>query len=371
VPDVDHLYALPLEEFIPARDAAAKELRKAGDRETAAIVAKLAKPTPPAWTANQVAREHPDLIEAMLDAGEELRVAQEAAVAGAGARGLRDATLAERRAVDAVMATAVGYKPAGKPLSRAMADRLRTTLHAAAGDEAIREALAHGRLVDEAQAGGAWPFALEPSPPGERPAKKRAAKRDADGDRGAAATKRGAAEGDGGEAATKRGAAAAPGAAGDGAATKRGAAAAAGAAGDGAAAKRGAATAGGATKRGAKPSKLTDEEKAAERERKAGEAREAAERERAEREARKALEAELREARTSLRVRERVFTGASEDAEAARDAVSQAKAALEQARKAVEDAVAEAEAAERVREQAGAALDQARDTVARLEEKLD
>ena len=37
MPDVDHLYALPLEEFTPARDAAAKEIRRAGDRETAAM----------------------------------------------------------------------------------------------------------------------------------------------------------------------------------------------------------------------------------------------------------------------------------------------------------------------------------------------
>src|SRR4051812_38781231 len=181
MPDVDHLYALPLEEFTPARDAAAKETRKAGDRETAAIVAKLGKPTPPAWTANQVAREQPELIEAMLEAGEELRVAQEAAVSGGGARGLRDATLAERRAVDAGMTAAAAYKPAGKPLSRAMADRLRTTLHAAAGDETIREALAEGRLVDEAQAGGAWPFALDPAPREDRATKRRAAKSRAGG----------------------------------------------------------------------------------------------------------------------------------------------------------------------------------------------
>jgi hypothetical protein len=262
----------------------------------------------------------------MLQAGEELRVAQEAAVSGGGGRGLREATLAERRAVDAVMTAAVNYKPAGKPLSRAMTDRLRTTLHAAAGDEAIREALAHGRLVDEAQAGGAWPFALEPSPSEERPAKQKPAAKKA----GATATKRSSAKADEEAGATKRGAA----------------------------------------KAKPKP-KLSDAERAAERERKEAEAREAAEREKAEREARKALETELREARTSLRVRERVFGGASEDADAARDAVSQAKAELEQAQKAVEDAIAEAEAAEHVREQARDALDEARDTVAKLEERLD
>ena len=66
----------------PARDAAAKEIRKAGDRETAAIVAKLPKPTPAAWTANQVAREQPELIEALLEAGDALREAQEAARLG-------------------------------------------------------------------------------------------------------------------------------------------------------------------------------------------------------------------------------------------------------------------------------------------------
>src|SRR4051794_40608125 len=283
MPDVDHLYALPLEEFTPARDAAAKEIRKAGDRETAAIVAKLPKPTPAAWTANQVAREQPELIEAMLEAGEELRVAQEAAVPGGGGRGRRDAPLAERRAVEAVRAAARGYKPAGKPLSRAMADRLRTTLHAAASDDAIREALAEGRLFDEAQAGGAWPFALEPTPHAERATKKRAAAKRgaakaADDDASSAATKR---------AAAKRGAAKA----GDdasSAATKR------------AAAKRGAANAG--DDAGGAAAKRDDAAEQRERERKEAEARAAAEREAA---ARKALEGELREARTSLRVRER------------------------------------------------------------------
>ena len=118
-----------------------------GDRETAARVAKLPKPTPAAWTANQIAREHPDVIATLLDAGAALRAAQDAALAGGGAEQLRAATQAERRAVEAVMQAAADLKPGGKPLSRAMADRLRTTLHAAAGDPELRAALADGRLV--------------------------------------------------------------------------------------------------------------------------------------------------------------------------------------------------------------------------------
>ena len=348
MPDVDHLYGLALEEFTPARDAAAKELRKAGDRETAALVAKLPKPTPAAWTANQVAREQPELIEAMLAAGEALREAQEAAVSGAGGRGLRDATLAERGAVDAVMAAATGYRPAGKPLSRAMTDRLRTTLHAAAGDEAIRAALAEGRLVDEAQAGGAWPFALEPAAPEERGAAKQRARKGESG-----TTRAGRKAGTGAGAKTRGG-------------DKAGEAGAGGKASpDEAGGKTRPDEADAKTRAGGKGGTRAEDEAAA-RERAEAEGRAEAERQ-----ARQAMEAELRDARGSLRVRERVFAGAEEDAVAAKDAVTHARAALEQAQKAAEDAVADAEAAQKVLAEARKALDQARDDVARLEERLD
>lgn len=162
---VDRLYGLPLEQFTPQRDLAARELRRAGDREAAGEIAKLPKPTPAAWTANLIAREQPELIEALLEAGEALRGAQEEALAGGGGAPLREAMGAQRRAVDAVMTAAQAYRPAGRALSRAMADRLRTTLQAAAGDEALSAALAAGRLVDEAQAGGAWPLGPEPEGP--------------------------------------------------------------------------------------------------------------------------------------------------------------------------------------------------------------
>ncbi len=285
----EHLYGLALEEFIPARDATAREVRRGGDRETAAKIAKLPKPTPAAWTANQVAREQPELIEALLDAGAGLRAAQESAVAGHGARGLREATLAERAAVDAVMSAAAAHRPGGRPLSRAMADRLRTTLHAAAGDEGIRAALAAGRLVSEAQAGGAWPFALEASAPAETPAEKPRPK--------------------------------------------------------------------------PKPRAKDDaDEEARAREAAEHEAEERAKREAAE--ARKALEAELREARGALRVRDRVASGAAEDA-------AKAQERLEAAERELEEAQSEAEASARVLEEARAALGEARDTVARLEERLD
>jgi hypothetical protein len=175
MPDpADRLYGLPLESFTAERDAAARELRRGGDREAAGELAKLPKPTPAAWAANQLARGQPELIRDLLEAGDALREAQDAAVGGGDGAELREAAAAERRAVDAALAAAGRLKPAGRPLSRAMADRLRATLHAAAADEDIRAALAAGRLASEAEAGGAWPLAASAPPSG---AAKRAAPR--------------------------------------------------------------------------------------------------------------------------------------------------------------------------------------------------
>src|SRR3954467_11927979 len=83
------LYGLPLEEFIRERDATARELRKAKERDAAAEVAKLPKPSQASGAANTLARERRDLVDALLAAGDGLRAAQEGAVAGKGAGALR------------------------------------------------------------------------------------------------------------------------------------------------------------------------------------------------------------------------------------------------------------------------------------------
>ena len=171
------LYSLPLEDFTRERDATARELRKAKEREAAEQVGKLPKPTQAAWAANALVREHRDLIDALLDAVDDLREAQEAAVAGKGAEALRDAAAAERAAVDALVTAGKKLKPSGRKPSAATLERLRTTLQAAATDEEVRDALDRGRVVADAEGGGAWglvPGADVPATP--RPAKRRAAK---------------------------------------------------------------------------------------------------------------------------------------------------------------------------------------------------
>src|SRR3954452_14051622 len=139
---VARLYGLPPEDFTAERNALAAELRAEGDSAGAAAVKTLRKPTAAAWAVNQLARSEPDLVEALLGAGGELRQAQRQAASGKGAAQLRAAAEAERAAVEALM----GAAPAalGRVPVAALADSMRNTLHAASSDDDARERLASG-----------------------------------------------------------------------------------------------------------------------------------------------------------------------------------------------------------------------------------
>jgi hypothetical protein len=143
---IDELYGLPLEDFVPQRDALVKRLRGDGDREGAAAVKKLPKPTRAAWAVNRLAREHPQEVHALVDAGEALAGAQEQLLQGAGADVLRGAADAARRLVDALAAEA----PADGPTR----EKVRATLHAATVDGDVRAEVASGRMVKERSASG-------------------------------------------------------------------------------------------------------------------------------------------------------------------------------------------------------------------------
>jgi hypothetical protein len=151
---LDRLYGLPAGEFTAARDALARELRGAKRRDEAAEVKGLRRPTAPAAAINQLAREEPALMDALLDAARGLREVQERLLEGeAGRDELRAAADAERRAVGALVAAAGGLPEAP---SAAALEKVRATLHAAATDDAVRDAIARGRLDREAESSGAW-----------------------------------------------------------------------------------------------------------------------------------------------------------------------------------------------------------------------
>ncbi|HET7294368.1 MAG TPA: hypothetical protein VFM88_18230 [Vicinamibacteria bacterium] len=70
------LYARPLAEFTPARDALAAELRKNGAREDAARVKALPKPAVSPWAVNQLHHHAREQVAAFFEAVARLREAQ-------------------------------------------------------------------------------------------------------------------------------------------------------------------------------------------------------------------------------------------------------------------------------------------------------
>ncbi|MGH2690718.1 MAG: hypothetical protein ACRDKW_18195, partial [Actinomycetota bacterium] len=71
--DLDELFAAAPAGFVATRDALAKRLKHAGERDAAAEVARLSKPTAVAWALNQLARRERGQVDALLRADEHLR----------------------------------------------------------------------------------------------------------------------------------------------------------------------------------------------------------------------------------------------------------------------------------------------------------
>jgi hypothetical protein len=168
--EADDLYGLPLDAFVPERDALAKRLRADGRRGAADEIKALRKPSVAAWAVNQVVRTQPKEARALWQAGDALIAAQEALLAGTGdAAALRTAVEDERAAVDGLLEAARGLLTgAGRDLGETTIERVRETLHAGAIDAEARADVAAGRAVRERAHAGLGPFGAAPESPAAR-----------------------------------------------------------------------------------------------------------------------------------------------------------------------------------------------------------
>jgi hypothetical protein len=151
----DELFGLPPEEFVAARDELARRLRREGDAEAAKQVKALRRPSLSAWAVNRLARERGRALGPLLAAGERLRAAHQAALAGEGAAELRSAAKAEREAVAGLVETALELlREAGHPTTDATRDRVAATLHAAAASPEAADLVRNGRLTTDLDPSG-------------------------------------------------------------------------------------------------------------------------------------------------------------------------------------------------------------------------
>ncbi|WP_063058758.1 hypothetical protein [Nocardia sienata] len=138
------LYGLMPAEFVAARDARAGAAKESGDRELAAAITALRKPTVAAWAVNTLVRAAPREVDALLRLGAELRTAQRQL---SGAR-LRELTRQRRQVVDA-LAERAGEVAAdqGRPVSESVLRQVSETLTAALADSDIAERVRSGTLA--------------------------------------------------------------------------------------------------------------------------------------------------------------------------------------------------------------------------------
>lgn len=140
----DELYALTPVQFTAARDERARQVRAAGQRDEAAAIKKLPRPTASAWLVNQLGRAAPDRMARLYELGAELEEAQRTL---AGDR-LRELSVQRRQVINELLPAASDLAgQAGQPASAAVLGEVRTTLEAALADAGARAAVRSGRLT--------------------------------------------------------------------------------------------------------------------------------------------------------------------------------------------------------------------------------
>ncbi|GAA5026160.1 hypothetical protein GCM10023258_19690 [Terrabacter aeriphilus] len=141
---VEQLYAAPPTRFTALRSELVAEARSAGERDLAASIGALRKPTTAAWAVNHFVRSRPDELEQLRSFAELLREAQRTLDADqlrllGRERATRVDAVAERIAEEAAQA--------GQRLGAGVAQEVRDTLTALIADEDAEASVLTGSLV--------------------------------------------------------------------------------------------------------------------------------------------------------------------------------------------------------------------------------
>jgi len=144
------LYALPFDEFVAARTAAAKDAA-ASNKTLAQAIRTLPKPSVAAWTINMLAHHSPDAVQRLRTLGQTMQEAQ----ASLDAAALRELAKERRK----LLGTAVGEarlaaEKQGRKISGAVATEVEETLRAATADLAAGAAIESGLLLRGLSADG-------------------------------------------------------------------------------------------------------------------------------------------------------------------------------------------------------------------------
>jgi hypothetical protein len=155
IPGVDALFEGELETFVERREELMRRLKKDGEKDAAAVVKQLRKPTTVMWAVNQVARRDRAAIDDLVKAAGKVRAAQARAVQGKDTGLLRSTTNDWRNRVRSLAAEV------GKLAGAQHRDDAAATFEAASTDDELADVLKAGRLISSLSPSG---FGLDGMP---------------------------------------------------------------------------------------------------------------------------------------------------------------------------------------------------------------
>jgi hypothetical protein len=147
--EIDALFALPLSDFVQARNRLAAQLKQSKRIGDADRVKALAKPSISAWAVNQLYWRHPDAFQELMSAGQRFRKAQSSQLAGKAAdvpaaRDERGKALSRLSRLAASLLQDMGHYASPETVRR-----IAMTLEGLTAYEAIPGGPAPGRLTED------------------------------------------------------------------------------------------------------------------------------------------------------------------------------------------------------------------------------
>jgi hypothetical protein len=145
------LYGVPPRDFIAERSALAKHARASGDKDVAAAIQALRKPTVAAWLVNMLARKRPADLTELLELGRDMREG----MGGVDGEGLRQLTRRRHQLVAALVTHArVLAAAAGQRVADDAARAVQSTLEATLADAESADLVAAGCLSEPLEVSG-------------------------------------------------------------------------------------------------------------------------------------------------------------------------------------------------------------------------
>ncbi|UJW29150.1 hypothetical protein L3Q67_28425 [Saccharothrix sp. AJ9571] len=137
------LYAGSREEFTGRRNELAAQARKAGDRDLAARIKELRKPTSAAWLTNRLVTAHPDEVEELTELGGSLRQAHRDLASD----DIRELSHRRREQINHMLGLAREVaRSEGVAMSESITREIESSLEAAVAGEEAAEQLAAAQL---------------------------------------------------------------------------------------------------------------------------------------------------------------------------------------------------------------------------------